>query len=63
MEWRGYDRYLWIDRYWRGPAWLSSTWFIIRGLMRRGYAKEGTHLADQTLALIGSRDSGNTTTH
>ena len=41
---------------WRGPTWLFSTWFIMRGMMRLGYAKEGTHLADQTLALI--RQSG-----
>ena len=52
----GYDRYLWIDRYWRGPTWLFSTWFIMRGLLRLGYVKEGTHLADRTVALI--RKSG-----
>ncbi|CAN5906853.1 trehalase family glycosidase [soil metagenome] len=52
----GSDRFLWIDRYWRGPTWLFSTWFIMRGLMRLGYAKEGAHLADRTFAVI--RQSG-----
>jgi hypothetical protein len=52
----GSDRYLWIERYWRGPTWLFSTWFIMRGLMRLGYATEAEHLSDRTLALV--RQSG-----
>jgi hypothetical protein len=52
----GNDRYLWMERYWRGPTWLFSTWFILRGLLRLGYEKEGAHLADRTIALI--RQSG-----
>jgi hypothetical protein len=52
----GSDRYLWIERYWRGPTWLFSTWFTLRGLLRLGYEAESAHLADRTLALI--RQSG-----
>ena len=52
----GSDRYLWMERYWRGPTWLFSTWFIQRGLLRLGYEAEAAHLADRTLALI--RQSG-----
>jgi hypothetical protein len=52
----GNDRYLWMDRYWRGPTWLFSTWFILRGLLRLGYEAESAHLADRTLAMI--RQSG-----
>lgn len=52
----GSDRYLWIDRYWRGPTWLFTTWFIQRGLARLGYEREGAHLTDRTLALL--RQSG-----
>ena len=48
----GVDRYLWIDRYWRGPTWLFSTWFIQRGLLQLGYETEAAHLADRTMALI-----------
>lgn len=52
----GSDRYLWIDRYWRGPTWLFTTWFILRGLLRLGYEPQAAHLADRTLALV--RQSG-----
>jgi hypothetical protein len=48
----GSNRYLWIERYWRGPSWLFSTWFIMRGLLRLGYAVEGAHLSARTLAMI-----------
>jgi hypothetical protein len=52
----GLDRYLWMERYWRGPTWLFSTWFVLRGLLRLGYETEGAHLADRTTALV--RQSG-----
>ena len=52
----GSDRYLWIERYWRGPTWLFSTWFILRGLLRLGYEAQAAHLVDRTLTLI--RQSG-----
>jgi hypothetical protein len=52
----GLDRYLWIERYWRGPTWLFSTWFIQRGLQRLGYEAEGAHLAERTISLV--RQSG-----
>ncbi|HEX3866832.1 MAG TPA: hypothetical protein VHV78_08775 [Gemmatimonadaceae bacterium] len=45
-------RYLWIPRYWRGPTWLFSTWFIMRGLIRLGYHAEAAHLLDRTMALV-----------
>jgi hypothetical protein len=48
----GNSRYLWIDRYWRGPTWLFSTWFILRGLLRLGREEEAAHLVDQTAALV-----------
>jgi hypothetical protein len=49
-------RFLWIERYWRGPTWLFSTWFIVQGLSRLGYDAEALHLIDRTVALI--RQSG-----
>ena len=52
----GDDRYGWIERYWRGPTWLFSTWFILRGLLRFGYEAEAAHLVDRTIALV--RQSG-----
>ncbi|HEY7396539.1 MAG TPA: hypothetical protein VH559_16900 [Gemmatimonadaceae bacterium] len=47
-------RFLWIERYWRGPTWLFSTWFILQGLARFGYEAEASHLVDQTVELIRS---------
>jgi hypothetical protein len=61
----GRDRYLWMERYWRGPTWLFSTWFMLLGLLRLGYAEESAHLANRTLTLIrqsGFREYFNPTT-
>jgi hypothetical protein len=46
------DKYFWIERYWRGPTWLFTTWFILRGLLRLGYDAEATHLVDRTVNLV-----------
>lgn len=48
----GDDRYLWIERYWRGPTWLFTTWFIVRGLVRLGRDAEAAHVVDRTAALL-----------
>jgi hypothetical protein len=47
-------RFLWMDRYWRGPTWLFSTWFMLQGLARFGYEAEAAHLVDRTVELIRS---------
>ncbi len=52
----GEDRYLWLARYWRGPTWLFTTWFILRGLLRLGRDAEAAYLVDRTVALV--RQSG-----
>ncbi|MES2176623.1 MAG: hypothetical protein V4550_02065 [Gemmatimonadota bacterium] len=52
----GEDRYLWMERYWRGPTWLFTTWFIMKGLMRLGRDADADHLVDRTTALV--RQSG-----
>jgi len=48
----GLDRCLWMDRYWRGPTWLFSTWFVLRGLTRLGRDEEAWHVVDRTAALL-----------
>jgi hypothetical protein len=48
----GLDRYLWIERYWRGPTWLFSTWFVLNGLLRWGYEAEAMHMASQTVSMV-----------
>lgn len=52
----GSNRYLWIERYWRGPTWLFSSWFLMRGLLRLGYSAEASQLSERTLSLV--RKSG-----
>ena len=48
----GIDRFLWIERYWRGPTWPFTTWFILRGLLRLGRQAEAAHLVDRTATLV-----------
>jgi hypothetical protein len=45
-------RFLWIERYWRGPTWLFATLFILRGLARFGYEAEAAQLVGRTVELI-----------
>ncbi|CAN5521611.1 trehalase family glycosidase [soil metagenome] len=52
----GEDRYLWIERYWRGPTWPFTPWFILRGLLRLERDVEAAHLVERTAALV--RQSG-----
>ena len=48
----GATRYLWMDRYWRGPTWLFSTWFILRGLIRLERDEAAAELVDRTAAVV-----------
>jgi hypothetical protein len=41
-------------RYWRGPVWVNTNWFVVRGLEALGLRQEAQALADDTLALIRS---------
>ncbi|MEM7114430.1 MAG: trehalase family glycosidase [Chloroflexota bacterium] len=40
------------NSYWRGNVWLSVNWLIYQGLRRYGYAKQASHLAQRSLALV-----------
>lgn len=48
----GDDSYLWMQRYWRGPTWPFTTWFVLRGLLRLGCDEQATHLVDRTMDLV-----------
>lgn len=37
---------------WRGPTWLSSNWYLARGLLRHGRRDLAIHIAKQSLELI-----------
>jgi mannosylglycerate hydrolase len=39
-------------RYWRGPAWVNTNWFVIRGLEDLGLNAEARSLADATADLV-----------
>jgi glycogen debranching enzyme len=39
-------------RYWRGPVWINSNWFLVRGLERLGVTAEAERLRSMTLQLV-----------
>ena len=39
---------------WRGPVWMAAHWFIHRGLLRYGYAKEAADIRAKSTALLES---------
>jgi hypothetical protein len=41
------------SRYWRGPAWLNTSWLVLRGLQRHGRHAEATTLRAAMLAAVG----------
>jgi glycogen debranching enzyme len=38
--------------FWRGPVWLSTNWFIYKGLMRYGKTKEAGKIRQSSLELL-----------
>jgi hypothetical protein len=39
-------------RYWQGPTWINTNWFIINGLRRYGFNAEADSLTASTLNLV-----------
>ncbi|HLJ62048.1 MAG TPA: trehalase family glycosidase [bacterium] len=39
-------------RYWRGPAWVNTNWFVVRGLEELGLRDDASALADATIDLV-----------
>lgn len=39
-------------RYWRGPAWLNTNWFVVQGLRRHGRTALAEGLAAHSLDLV-----------
>ncbi len=37
---------------WRGPTWLNTNWYLIKGLLKQGYKQEGNELIKKSIALI-----------
>lgn len=40
------------ERMWRGPVWVNTNWFAIRGLQRYGYTQVARALTERTLELV-----------
>lgn len=38
--------------FWRGPVWISTNWFIYRGLLNYGFEREATKILNDTLDLL-----------
>jgi hypothetical protein len=41
-----------IRRYWRGPAWVNSTWLVWLGMRRLGYVEEADRLAGGMISAV-----------
>ena len=37
---------------WRGPTWINTNWFLVRGLRKHGYADVARELAARSIALV-----------
>lgn len=37
---------------WRGPTWLNTNWFLVRGLAQHGYTDAARELARRTVGLV-----------
>ncbi|MDE3090237.1 MAG: glycoside hydrolase [Chloroflexota bacterium] len=46
------NRYFAPRGYWRGPVWVNTNWFMIRGLERYGYTDLARAIRADTLALV-----------
>jgi glycogen debranching enzyme len=41
---------------WRGPTWINTNWYIMKGLRHHGFEKEAKKLGEKSVDLI--RQSG-----
>jgi len=39
-------------KYWQGPTWVNTNWFVIRGLERSGFKEEADTLRQKTLEMV-----------
>jgi len=40
------------DWLWRGPTWINTNWFIVRGLLKHGYVDTAYEIIRRTLDLV-----------
>ena len=46
------ERFGGLRRYWRGPTWVNSAWFVWRGMVRLGYQQQAAALARGITATV-----------
>lgn len=37
---------------WRGPTWMNTNWYLVRGLTRHGHDKLASHIVDRSLEAV-----------
>jgi len=37
---------------WRGPTWINTNWFLIRGLVRNGHTDIARRIADRSIEMV-----------
>lgn len=37
---------------WRGPTWMNTNWYLVRGLRRHGYHELADHITERSVALV-----------
>lgn len=37
---------------WRGPTWINTNWFLVKGLRQHGYHEEADAIVEKSLALV-----------
>jgi hypothetical protein len=46
------SKYYRQNRYWQGPTWINTNWFIIHGLERYGFNRQAQDLKFKTIELV-----------
>lgn len=43
------------NRFWQGPSWVNTNWFLIDGLDRYGHKKQAEDLRNSTIAMVKNK--------
>lgn len=45
-------RFLNLKNIWRGPAWINTNWYLVRGLKKHGFNKEAKIIIEKSVDLV-----------
>jgi neutral trehalase len=37
---------------WRGPTWINTNWFIVKGLRKHGYEREADKIVERMVEMV-----------